>query len=418
MRTIVIGAGVIGLTTAWMLAERGHDVIVVEASEAVASGASGANGAQLSYAYVAPLAAPGLPAKIPSMLLDREGPMRFSMLPDLERWRWCLRFLLQCNARAERETLTAQLALASLSRDETHRLAKATNAVFSHRRNGKLVVFRSRDTFATARENITSIRAAGVEQYDVSPAECLTLEPALAISSKLMAGGVFTPHEEVGDAAAFCEGVAAALRKRNHVSVMMGCPVKGLLVEDGAVIGVATTTGDIRADHVVLCAGSASTALARTVGLKLPIYPLKGYSLTVRPKGRALTRSVTDFDRKIVFAPLGENEDQWVRVAGMADLVGHDLSLDEDRLRVLRTQAHDAISIDKQAGDSPWAGLRPTTPDSRPIIGPSGIEGLFLNTGHGALGWTLACGSARLLADLIEGIEPPIPATLFLKERF
>ena len=240
----------------------------------------------------------------------------------------------------------------------------------------------------------------------------------MMLAENTLAGGILTPDEEVGDAAAFSEGIGRAIAGRNGAAMMLNCTVNGFIRSHGGIEGVSTTRGDIRADLTVICAGSESRRLALEANLRLPIYPLKGYSLTARLREGSLARSVTDFDRKTVFAPLGQGPGQFVRIAGIADLVGHDLKLDEGRLSVLRNNAASAFALDLEADDEPWAGLRPATPDSRPIIGPSGIPGLFLNTGHGALGWTQACGSARLAADLIDGQLPTLASMPFSIERF
>lgn len=418
MRIVVIGAGVVGLTTAWLLQERGHEITVVDSNALVGAGATARNGAQLSYAYVTPLAGPNLLAKIPALLLERDGPMRLRLSLEPAFWHWSMQFLLQCRASAERETIAAQLALAAVSRTETHRIASTLGLKFNHVRNGKLVVYRDKSAFRHAIEGLVFTRAAGVEQHVLSPKETLATEPAMMLAENTLAGGILTPDEEVGDAAAFSEGIGRAIAGRNGAAMMLNCTVNGFIRSRGRIEGVSTTHGDIRADLTVICAGSESRRLGREVNLRLPIYPLKGYSLTARLREGSLARSVTDFGRKTVFAPLGQGPGQFVRIAGIADFVGHDLQLDEGRLSVLRNNAASAFALDLEADDEPWAGLRPATPDSRPIICPSGIPGLFLNTGHGALGWTQACGSARLSADLIDGHSPTLSSRPFSIERF
>ena len=415
---VIIGAGVIGTTTAWMLCARGHTVTLIDRASAVASGTTARNGAQLSYAYVAPFAAPGLLMKLPAMLTERDGPTRFRPSLDPHLWRWLSSFLLQCTTSAEAETIAAQLALSSLSQSEMQDLCTAVPLRFGHGRKGKLVIYRKAASFAGGQRTVGLIQSRGIEQHVLDAGECRALEPALDHCVSALVGGIYTPSEEVGDAAAFTQGLAHALIERASATIMLECDVEGFLMDGSRIGGVRTTQGDIRGDQVILCAGQQSRGLAGTLGLRLPLYPLKGYSATARLRAGHLMRSITDFDRKTVFAPLDNEGEGQIRIAGMADLVGEDPAIDPSRLGALRRNAATVFDIAFGKDDAAWAGLRPSTPDSRPIIGPSGRPGLFLNTGHGGLGWTLACGSARLTADMIEGIDHPIDASPFSVERF
>lgn len=426
MRVCVLGAGVIGLTTAWALSEAGCEVEVVDRDTDPARGASAANGAQLSYSYVAPLASPDTLRHLPALLLDRDGPSRVRPGLDPAFLRWAVAFLRACRASVARETTAAQLALAGLSRAELDRVAGATAGAasleFGRRVAGKLVLFRGARSFAAARRHAEAQAGLGAEQRALDAAGCLALEPGLRLDAAEIAGGVFTPSEEVGDCAAFCRGLAERLRRRDTVAWHMGEEAVPVL-RGGALRAVRVGAREVAADRFVLCLGAGSTRFARRAGVRLPVYPMKGYSLTLRPRapGGALSRSVTDADRKVVFAPLREGGIDLIRAAGVADLVGHDPALDPARLAAVRDAAFAALDVDRGADPRPdlrpWAGLRPATPDSRPIVGPSPVPGLFLNTGHGALGWTLACGSARLATDLLLGREPPIRPGWFGLER-
>ena len=427
MRVCVLGAGVIGLTTAWALSEAGCEVAVVDRDTVPGRGASAANGAQLSYSYVAPLASPDTLRHLPALLLDRDGPSRVRPGFDPAFLRWAAAFVRACRPSVVRETTAVQLALAALSRAELDRLAGAAGLAFGRRVAGKLVLFRHPRSFAAARRRVegqaeSAPAGSGVEQRVLDAAGCLALEPGLRLRATEIAGGVFTPSEEVGDCAAFCRGLAERLRGRDSVSWHMGEAAVPVL-RGGALRAVRVGAREVAADRFVLCLGAGSTGFARRAGLRLPVYPMKGYSLTLRPRtpGAALSCSVTDADRKVVFAPLPEGDASLIRAAGIADLVGHDSALDPARLAALRDAAHAALDVERGADSGldgrPWAGLRPATPDSRPIIGPSPVPGLFLNTGHGALGWTLACGSARLAADLLLGREPRVRPGWFGLER-
>ncbi|MCA6119936.1 FAD-dependent oxidoreductase [Bradyrhizobium sp. WSM 1738] len=403
MKICVLGAGVIGLTTAWCLAEAGHDVVIIDRHASTGKDASAANGAQLSYAFVAPLASPATLKKLPALLLSPDAPMRIRAGLDPALISWGIRFLLACRPGAVRETVAAQLALAALSRRELTRLTQSLGLSFGLRTAGKLVIYRSAREFKTA---FRSVVATG-KQHDqqvLTAAECLALEPALQLDAGQLAGGIFTASEQVGDCAAFCAALTIRLRQRSNVEWLLDTPIIGPIRSGGRLVAIDTGKGQVQADHFVLCMGATSGAFARACGFYLPIYPLKGYSITLTPPAgaRILRHSVTDMARKLVFAPLARDGRPAVRIAGIADLERNDMTLDGQRVDILRRAAAELLGIDAAGDIAPWCGLRPTTPDSRPIIGWSPLDGLFINSGHGMLGWTLACGSARLTADMIE----------------
>lgn len=403
MKICVLGAGVVGLTTAYYLSEAGHDVVIVDRNDNPGAETSFANGAQLSYSYVAPLATPDTLRKLPELLLSSASPIRIKPQFDLEFFRWGIDFLRACQSDLVTETTLAQLALAALSRDELNGLNSALGLDFGLATNGKLVIFRKPDTFNSARKQVERQRAAGSEQQLLSARECLDNEPGLKIDEKDIQGGVFTASEQVGDCRAFCMSLGEKLRQRNSVEWRMGTLIGEPRVENGRIVAVSSDAGDIEADVYVLAMGSGAHHFAKKLGFRLPIYPLKGYSITVRPRGPSgeITRSVTDFDYKIVFAPLSIDGSPAIRVAGIADLAGYNMDIEPHRLAAVTRLADEVLDIDLDGDIAPWVGLRPSTPDSRPIIGWSPISNLFLNAGHGALGWTLACGSARLSVDLI-----------------
>jgi len=401
MKICVLGAGVIGLTTAWSLAEAGHDVIIVDRHASTAKDASAANGGQLSYAFVAPLASPATLLKLPSLLLSPDSPMRIRAGLDPALISWGARFLLACRPAAVRDTIAAQLALAALSRSELARLSQSLMLSFGLRTAGKLVVFRSRREFDAARRTGKTDEDG---QRVLTPVECLALEPALQLDIDEFAGGIFTASEQIGDCAAFCAELTFRLRRQRNVEWLLGADVIGPVQSGGRLVAIDTGSGHVQADRFVLCMGAASGAFARACGFYLPIYPLKGYSITLTPApdARVIRHSVTDMERKLVFAPLARDAHTAIRIAGIADLESNNTTIDTGRVDILRRASVELLGIDAAGDVEPWCGLRPMTPDSRPIIGWSPLDGLFINSGHGMLGWTLACGSARLTADMID----------------
>lgn len=407
MKIGVLGAGVVGLTTAWWLTEAGHDVVLVDRASGPAAGASGANGAQLSYRYVAPMASPKMLTQLPGLLLPGENAIRMSL--DLELVGWGLRFLKACTSAEMARTTAAQLALAELSRLELERLLGKVPIDFGLRTAGKLVIFRKAPDFAAAKPD------ADDPARVLTPAECIALEPGLALNESDFIGGVYTESEQVGDCAAFCQQLFARLQESNRIEMRMNTAIGRPVMQRQRMTGVETDHGVIEADQFVLSLGSGARAFAKSCGFNLPIYPVKGHSITVADDGQPpLTHSVTDYSRKIVYAPLSGA----TRIAGFADFRGYDATPEPARIAQLKEAAADTFDIDCFCDAEPWAGLRPMTPDSRAVIGPSPLAGLFLNTGQGMLGWTLACGSARLTADLIEGKPPSCPAEPFDVRRF
>lgn len=414
MHVLVLGAGVVGLASAHVLATAGHRVTVLDAERAPGRGASFANGGQLSYSYVAPFAGPGVIGKVPGWLLDPDGPLRFRPAFDPHQWRWLIGFLRACNAAQAERTTAALLALAALSRMLTREVVALPGMEFDFAPAGKLVIQPDAAAMAGATRQMELQARLGSVQRALTREECLAAEPALRHVAHRIAGGILTESEEAGDARLFCEALALRLAKGNAaVAFRMGLRARQLIRAEGRIRGVLTDEGVIEADHVVLALGNGARALARPLGLDLPIYPLKGYSLTldVADEAEAPRISVTDSAAKVVYARLGRR----LRVAGMADLVGEDHRIEEARLDSLLRLARAAFP---KASDwreiRPWAGLRPATPTGLPLLGATrAAPNLWLNLGQGSLGFTLALGSAAMVAAMIEGRETPIPAEPF-----
>lgn len=402
-QVIVIGGGVVGLTSAWWLLEAGYGVTLLERESGLGSAASFRNGGQLSYRYVAPLADAGVPLKAIQWLFQADGPLRFKPEADLRQWRWLAAFLANCRAGVNARTTAKLLELGELSRAAMAQLELVVPlSAFNWRDAGKLVVYRSPKTFAAAVARPDSEDARQV----LTPAECVAREPALADAEGVLAGGIFNGGEAVADCHAFCQALAARLHAHPRFKGVVQAQARALVTEGGKVKWLDTSVGLLRADQFVLAAGIQSRSLAATAGIYLPLYPLKGYSLTapIRASDRAPDVSVTDFERKVLYARIGDD----LRVAAMVDMVGEDVSLDARRIAGLTRQVRDTMP---HAADytriSPWAGLRPATPSSAPIIGATPQANLWLNVGQGPLGFTFACGSASLLADAMQGKAPP-----------
>jgi D-amino-acid dehydrogenase len=421
MRVVVLGAGVIGLATAYYLVRDGHEVTVVDRNDGVALETSFANGAQLSYSYVAPLAGPGVLPKIPPWLLRRDSPLRFYPKLDPQQWRWLLEFVQACNAKQSDLTTRRLLALSFYSRRLMDELQAREAIEFGHARNGKLVVHSDPAGFAAAGRLVEYQRSLGCEQSALSRDECFALEPSLALAasrlSQRVAGGIYTPSEEVGDCYRFCVGLEHRLVALG-VRLNLGVTIGRIVAAGGRVTHVETHNGDIEAEAFVLALGAQTPWFARPLGLRLPVYPLKGYSLTLPVKGAAPSVSVTDFKRKVVYAPLDGPAGKQLRVAGMADIAGHSMRPDPVRVRQLVAEAQAAFpeATDyraRLADMQPWTGLRPATPKGSPLLGRTPIRGLYVNCGQGALGWTLALGSGRVVADAIAGRQSEISLEQF-----
>lgn len=420
MRVCVVGAGLAGLSAAVMLARAGHEVTVLDRRGAAGQGASFANGSQLSYSYVAPFAAPGVAFKAAKWVVDAEAPLRLKPQADRRQWLWLHAFLRCCTQQRFERTTEELLTLGHYSAGQLNALRQEEGLEFGWRRNGKLVVYRDAGELAGAANQVQLQARFGAEQQVLDASGCLKLEPALEGLRATMLGGVFTPSEEVGDAHRFCLELERVLTTRYGGTMRDGVSVTGLDVTGGTCHGVRTDKGPIPADAVVLAAGTAGARLLEPLGLSVPIYPLKGYSLTVPvgPQHLAPEVSITDSHHKVVYALLRDGAAARMRVAGMVDLVGEDESLWPARIALLRRQAAESFP---GAADWPraeeWSGLRPAAPDSKPFIGGSGIPGLWLHLGHGALGFTLCCGTARMLLDLMEGRAPAVAADPFALGR-
>ncbi|MEO7243419.1 MAG: D-amino acid dehydrogenase [Variovorax sp.] len=403
MHFTILGAGIVGLAAAWELTQRGHRVTVVDRG-AAGAGASRGNGAQLSYSYVQPLADPSIWNQLPKLLLARESPLKVRAQLDPHQWRWGLAFLAACNAGTSRRTTAQLLTLAERSRIGFEAMRAELKPACDFSETGKLVVYRSQAALdSAARQVELQCELGSAPQRIVTPDECVAIEPSLSHVREQLAGAVYTPSECAADCFKVCAALEAALRQRG-VQFRLGDAVDGFELRGGKIAALMTDRGPIEGDAFIMALGIGSDALARKLGVRLPVYPLKGYSITLavdNTPGAAPTVSVTDAAHKVVFARLGDR----LRVAGMAELVGYDTSIPTPRIASLTASALALFPQCRPARDSsPWTGMRPATPTGRPIVGriAGAPANLWFDTGHGALGFTLAFGSAVHIADLIE----------------
>ncbi len=409
MKVLVLGAGVAGVACAYYLWRDGHEVIVLERNDGVALETSFANGGQLSYSYVAPLASPSVIPKIPPWLLRRDSPLRFRPELDVDQWRWLLEFLAACNQRTADLTTQRLLRLAFYSRDLMRELVRAHELDFDYVQNGKLVVHTDPGSFESAKRLLEYQRTLGAEQRALDARACVELEPALEDMAPRIAGAIHTPSEDAGDTYKFCNELKRVMTSGpNPVAYLFGAEVRRLLPWHGRLMGVETSYGVFEADAYVLALGTNAPGLLAPLGIRVPVYPLKGYSLSlpITDERRAPRISVTDFKRKVVYARLGDD----LRVAGMADIAGSRPVIDVERVDQLVAEVRNTFP---RATDftrvGPWCGMRPATPKGTPVLGPTPHANLWLDVGHGALGFTLALASGRILADMAAGRAPRVP---------
>ena len=396
MKVVVLGAGVIGTTAAWYLRQAGHEVQVLDRREAAGMETSFANGGQISATHAEPWAGPGVPWKALKWMLREDAPLLFRLSADPAQWRWGLQFLRECTPARFRANTEQLVRLGRYSQESLHALRKETGIQYDQVERGILVFF-------------TEGHASGNDWK--TPDECVALEPALAPIRHRLAGGEYVANDESGDAHKFT-GELAKLCTQRGVRFDFEVDIKSFSVENEKITGVKIQTKSgtlekLRADAYVLALGSYSPLLVRPLGIELAIYPLKGYSVTmpVKNPAAAWTLSLTDDAHKLVFSRLGDR----LRIAGTAELNGYNTEINEVRCQAIVKRT---MELFPDAGDSSdvkfWAGLRPATPSNIPCIGRTKYPNLYLNTGHGTLGWTHACGSGRILADIVSGRRPGI----------
>ena len=398
MRVIVMGAGVVGVTTAWYLHQAGHEVTVLERNRGAACETSFGNGGQISVSHAEPWANPSAPLKLLKWLGREDAPLLFRLRADPAQWRWGLQFLRECSAERTRHNMLQLINLGTYSRASLQALREETGIQYDHLTKGIMHFYTSQKDFDEALEPARIMQEMGVVREIITPDRVVEIEPALASARNQLAGATFTPADESGDVNLFTTRLAA-LAAEKGVKFRYGVRIQKLLVAGGEMQGVelADEHGQYevaKADAYVLALGSFSAGLARDIGIRLDIYPAKGYSATlpVLDPARAPQVSLTDDEYKLVYSRFGNR----LRVAGTAELNGYGMALNPVRCEALvkRTLAlFPGVSDPKQAKF--WTGLRPTTPGNVPYIGRSRVGGLFLNTGHGTLGWTHGCGSGR-----------------------
>ncbi len=406
MKVLVLGGGVIGVSSAWYLARLGHEVELIDRQPGVALETSFANAGQVSPGYSTPWAAPGLPRKAIGWMLQKHSPLQIRPRFDIAMMRWCAALLANCTEEAYDRNKSRMLRLAEYSRDCLDDLRHQTGITYDDGQKGLIQLFRTQAQLDHAADDMRILAESGVAHELLDREGIVRHEPGLRHSAHLLKGGLRLPGDQSGDAHLFTRRLAE-MAEKDGVTFRMGVGIRRVLFSADRVEGIETSKGVLRADAYLAATGVHTARLLRPLGLRLPVYPVKGYSLTIplTDPDRVPTSTVNDETYKVAMTRLGDR----IRVGGTAELAGYDLTLRPARRETLAmsfNQLYGGGDLDRATY---WTGLRPNTPDGTPIVGASGrYSNLWLNTGHGTLGWTMAAGSGRLIADLISGQRPNI----------
>lgn len=411
MKVVVLGAGLLGVTSAYFLRQQGHEVVVIDRQASPAAETSFANGGQISVSHAEPWANPSAPLKVLQWLGKEDAPLLFRLRADMRQWLWGLQFLRECTPARTRHNIRQIVQLGTYSRDTLQQLRRDIGIEYDQRTQGILHFYTNAAEFEAAHAPAAQMRELGCERKVISADEAVRIEPALRQVRHQLAGATFTAEDESGDANQF----ARELVKRceaDGVQFRMSHTITALREAGGSIDHVEVTDAEgrfqrIRGDAFVVAMGSLSPLLVKPLGIRLPIYPAKGYSVTIPVADASLAHqvSLTDDEYKLVFSRLGDR----LRIAGTAELNGYDRDLNRVRCEAIVRRVE---ALFPGAGDSSqaqfWTGLRPATPSNVPIIGRSSLPNLYLNTGHGTLGWTHACGSGKSIARIVGGLAPEL----------
>lgn len=407
MKVLVLGGGVIGVASAYYLARAGHEVEVVDRQPGAALETSHANAGEVSPGYSAPWAGPGIPLKAIKWMLMKHSPLVVRPQLDPAQWRFMLAMLANCTERAYALNKSRMVPIAEYSRDCMKALRAETGIAYDERTQGTLQLFRTQAQLDGVAKDIEILRQYGVPFELLDRKGFCRVEPALRLTQQKFVGALRLPGDETGDCFVFTKRLVE-MAEQHGVRFRWQTAIDGLRADGARIAAVRTAAGELRADAVVLALGSYSTFLLAPLGIRLPVYPVKGYSITVPitdPAG-APESTIMDETHKVAVTRLGDR----IRVGGTAELAGFDTALRDSRRRTLE---HVVTDLFPRGGDVAkatfWTGLRPMTPDGTPIVGPTPFANLYLGTGHGTLGWTMAAGTGRVLADVISGREPEIP---------
>lgn len=405
MRIVVLGSGVIGVTSAWYLNQAGHEVTVIDRAAGPGLETSAANAGQISPGYAAPWAAPGVPLKAIKWMFQRHAPLAMHLDGTPFQLQWMWQMLRNCDAEHYKLNKSRMVRLAEYSRDCLKALRQQTDIQYEGRQGGTLQLFRTAQQFDSAAKDMAVLKEAGVPFELLQPAELSRVEPALAGVAHKLTGGLRLPNDETGDCQMFTQNLAR-MAEAAGVTFRFNCEVDRLLYENQKIYAVKCGDEHIKADAYVVATAAWSTALLKDI-VTIPVYPLKGYSLTLPIENEAASpvSTVLDETYKVAITRF----DKRIRVGGMAEIVGFNRELVAQRRQTLEMVVSDLYPEggNLQQGEF-WTGLRPMTPDGTPIVGSTPFSNLWMNTGHGTLGWTMSCGSAQLLSDLISGVTPAI----------
>ncbi|MGB8810982.1 D-amino acid dehydrogenase [Acinetobacter calcoaceticus] len=398
MRVIVLGSGVIGVASAYYLAQQGAEVTVLDRQAGPAEETSFGNAGQISPGYSTPWAAPGIPFKAVKWMFQHHAPLAINLDGSMWQLQWMAQMLKNCNPQSYAVNKERMMRVAEYSRDCLRELRKDTGINYENRAKGTLQLFRKEAQMEAVQRDISVLQECGVSYELLNGNELGRVEPALANTQDKLVGGLHLPNDETGDCYLFTNALAQ-IAKELGVNFQFNQNVEKLIVEGDEIKGVQVNGKVLTADRYVLAFGSYSRDFLKPLDLQLPVYPVKGYSLTIPIIDPAFAPQSTVLDETYKIAIT--RFDQRIRVGGMAELSGFNLGLNEDRRATLQMVTQDLFPGGDMAQASFWTGLRPMTPDSTPIIGATRFKNLFLNTGHGTLGWTMACGSGKLISDIV-----------------